>query len=177
MRKMLMFAAVILAAAISVRAQDGYPTNEIFGGYSYLSSETGFDRDSLHGWGLGFSVNPSSRWGVIAEFSGHYGKTELSGSKFDISTTTFLFGPRVSARGKTATAFGHVLLGGAKSRFEGSSLNTRFAMAVGGGVDVNLSRRFALRAVQADYLPIRADGEWQHNLRLQSGLVFRFGGN
>lgn len=176
MRRLIMFAAAaLLALSIPVGAQDDYPTNEIFGGYSFLSSEVGFDRDSRHGWGVSFSFNPSSRWGLITDISGHYGTTRVLDTEFDISTTTFLFGPRVSARGKSATAFGHALLGGAGSKIEGSSLGTKFAMALGGGVDINLSRRFAFRPLQADYLPIRSNGEWLHNVRLQTGIVIKFG--
>jgi hypothetical protein len=175
MRRLIMLAAVLLASSVPAGAQDDYPTNEIFGGYSFLSSEIGSDRDSLHGWGVSFSFNPSSRWGLVTDFSGHYGTTRVLNTEFDLSTTTFLFGPRASARGKSATAFGHVLLGGAVSKIEGSSLGTKFATAIGGGVDINLSRRFAFRPLQADYLPVRANGEWLHNVRLQTGIVIKFG--
>ena len=176
MRKLILFAAAILAAAIPVNAQESYPTNEIFAGYSFLRSDTALDKESLHGWGLSFSVNPSPRWGVVAEFGGHYGSARFLGDEFDISRTTFMFGPRVSARGKAASAFAHALLGGAKTTIEGASPGTKFAMALGGGADIKVSKRVAFRALQADYVPIRAGGEWLHNFRLQTGIVFRFGG-
>jgi len=175
MRKLIVFAAVLLASATTAGAQGDHPGNEIFGGYSFLRSETGVDRDSQHGWGFNFAFNPSPRWGLVTDFSGHYGTTRALNTDFDISTLTFLFGPRASARGKSATAFGHVLLGGASSKIEGSSLGTRFAMALGGGVDIKLNRRFAFRPIQADYLPVRGNGEWLHNLRLQTGIVLKFG--
>jgi hypothetical protein len=82
-------------------------------------------------------------------------------------------------------------LGGANSKLEdeegGSGFedsNTEFAMAIGGGVDVNLGERFAIRAVQFDYVPIHTDvnarltqtgsSSWLHNTRFQFGFVFKF---
>ena len=118
---------------------------------------------------------------------------------------TFLFGPRVAARGDRVTPFAHALFGGAHiSRdfvvtpvtpvppgigpvaFDASE--TAFAMAVGGGVDIKLTDHVALRAIQADYLMTRFDegrvitpfGQFpgsgsQHNARISVGVVFRFG--
>ena len=51
------------------------------------------------------------------------------------------------------------------------------AMAAGGGVDISVSRRFRVRAIQAEYhfmeLPNNANNE-QHNLRVSVGFVYRF---
>ena len=52
-----------------------------------------------------------------------------------------------------------------------------FAMALGGGVDVKLNDRFAIRAIQADYLRSDVFGGTTNGMRLSFGLVFRFGGN
>ena len=50
-------------------------------------------------------------------------------------------------------------------------------MAVGGGLDVNLSSRVALRAVQVDSLMVRSQfrGNFAKNLRLSTGIVFKLG--
>lgn len=50
--------------------------------------------------------------------------------------------------------------------------NTGLAFAVGGGVDVKLSEKVSLRAIQADYLQTRVFNSTQNNLRLGVGLVF-----
>ena len=69
------------------------------------------------------------------------------------------------------------------------------AMAVGGGVDLRLSRLIAVRPIQLDYLPtnfspLNITGlgaipgvpssfnrtRWQQNLRYSAGVTFRFGG-
>jgi outer membrane protein OmpA-like peptidoglycan-associated protein len=62
---------------------------------------------------------------------------------------------------------------------------TVFAMALGGGLDVKVRDHLALRLVQAEYLmtrfrdPSTIAGERaaRHNIRLSTGIVFRFGGN
>lgn len=111
---------------------------------------------------------------------------------FNLSTSKylFLFGPRFSVRGNTVTGFAHVLLGGVKTNvktsfrdvsFTGTPLElpgfndseTGFAMAIGGGVDVKISKNFAVRILQVDYVPERLGGQWQHNVRAQVGIVFR----
>jgi len=56
-------------------------------------------------------------------------------------------------------------------------------MTAGGGLDLNVHRNFAIRLFQAEYLMTRfadlipATGNMQNDLRLSSGIVFRFGGN
>ena len=55
---------------------------------------------------------------------------------------------------------------------------TAFAMTVGGGVDVRVSPRIAIRLAQAEYLMTRfPDGlsNRQDNFRFGAGVVFRFG--
>jgi hypothetical protein len=180
MRKLIMLLAVMFAAAIPSLAQD-YPTTEIFGGYSFLSAKPFGERESLHGWGFSFAGNFGPRWGGVAEFSGHYGSTVITVPVIgpveeDINIYTFLFGPRVSARGDSATAFGHVLLGGARLSLAGLS-STDFAMAIGGGVDVNAGKNFAIRVVQADYVPNRIGGSWNSDFRVQAGVVIKLGGD
>jgi opacity protein-like surface antigen len=52
-----------------------------------------------------------------------------------------------------------------------------FALQIGGGVDVTLSRRFAIRALQADWLRTQFPNDTtgvQNNMRLGAGIVFRF---
>jgi opacity protein-like surface antigen len=57
----------------------------------------------------------------------------------------------------------------------GSASSNAFAMAAGGGADVTLTRHVSLRAIQVDYLYTHFGGTGQNNLRIQSGLVWRFG--
>src|SRR6202044_2764174 len=61
-----------------------------------------------------------------------------------------------------------------------------FAAMFGAGLDIKVSRHIALRLIEGDFLlthfanPVPAGGPergWQNNVRLSSGIVFRFGGN
>ena len=48
------------------------------------------------------------------------------------------------------------------------------AFVLGGGLDIRLTRKLDLRALQIDYNPIWAKGETFQNLRIGIGLNFRF---
>jgi hypothetical protein len=45
----------------------------------------------------------------------------------------------------------------------------------GEGQDVTLTKHVSLRAIQVEYLYTHFGGASQNNLRLQSGIVWRFG--
>src|SRR5262249_20770525 len=151
--------------------------------------------------GAGAAANFSKYFGVVGEFTAAHGASGpvalFPGApvvivipELDTTVRTFLFGPRVSYRHRYVTAFGHVLLGGANSKLrdeKGTSgfeeSNTEFAMAIGGGLDVNVAKHFAIRAAQFDYVPIHSDvnrrvgggtSSWLHNVRFQVGGVFKF---
>jgi outer membrane immunogenic protein len=60
-----------------------------------------------------------------------------------------------------------------------TSYDTSFAMAIGGGVDLAVSKHIWIRAVQADYYysELRnVQGDRQNQFRLGAGIVFRGGG-
>ncbi len=81
--------------------------------------------------------------------------------------------------------FGQALFGGAHgfdSYFPApvgklpTSYDTSFAMAIGGGVDLAVSKHLWIRVVQADYYQTRfrnLQGDRQNSLRLSGGIVFR----
>jgi hypothetical protein len=59
--------------------------------------------------------------------------------------------------------------------FDGiSEANYRFAVGVGGEIDVRINDKVALRLVQADYIPTHFLDLRQDNIRLSAGFVFRF---
>jgi outer membrane immunogenic protein len=123
--------------------------------------------------------------GLVADLTGaHTGSIGSSGVPLDITTLTF--GPRYrwSPR-RRWSVYGQALIGeatGYNSQFPTSTSLTptarSFALQLGGGVDYRLSRRFALRGLDAGYLrttlPNNA-GNVQNSLRLGAGLVYRFG--
>lgn len=208
MKKILFLAAIVLATSISASAQNDYPKAEVWGTYSLFVADIDvLDNETLHGYGLGIQGNLNKYFGLVGEFTSSHGASgpvtfQVPGAivlipELDTRVNTFLFGPRLSYRTKPVTVFGHVLLGGANSKLQdekGTSgfdeSNTEFAWAIGGGIDVNIGKRFAIRAAQFDYVPIHSDvnsrfvpgtgtvqannSSWLHNTRFQAGAVFKF---
>jgi hypothetical protein len=104
---------------------------------------------------------------------------------------TYLFGPQLNLPMVKKRFFGEALFGGAytdayanlfrAANVKGlSASNNGFAMAIGGGLDLEISRRVGFRPAQLDYFLTRY--EWrplginnQSNFRYQAGLVFLLG--
>jgi opacity protein-like surface antigen len=180
MRKVCLLAGLVLLLGASAMAQDT-PKVEVFGGYSYLrvNPGSGFEGINLNGWNASIAGNFNDWFGVVADFSGHYGSPNILGINVDTNTHTFVFGPRFSYRkNERVTPFAHALFGG--NRTEGSAFGvslseTGFAMALGGGVDVKVNDKVAIRIAQADYVLTRLGNDNQHHFRYSAGVVFRFG--
>lgn len=51
--------------------------------------------------------------------------------------------------------------------------DTGFSTAFGGGLDIKINDKIDFRAIQADYNPIRANGQWSNNFRFGIGVVFK----
>lgn len=174
--------AILIFVAVGAFAQTNESAQatsrvELFGGYSYqrLNSTSG-GGTGLNGWAADMQTNVKRSFALATSFSGAYGNQ----SGADLQLYTFLAGPRLVHRTERANFFVHALLGGA--RLNASALgvgdnSTSFATALGGGVDVKLTRRTAVRVFQTDYLLTRLAGNTQHNFRLSSGIVIRLGGS
>jgi len=172
MRKLLFVVVIVmLALPVSLMAQD-YSKAEVFGGYSYQHVEGGIN---LNGWNAAVAGNVNPWLGFVADFGGYYG---------NFHDHTFLFGPQFSYRGNEHfTPFFHTLFGVGRESdglIAGQS-DTAFAMAIGGGVDYNVSKQLAFRVIQADYLMTKFSGaltgsnpNTQNDVRLSFGIVARF---
>ena len=179
MQKLLFLLAMLLVLPLMAQAQES-PRMEIFGGYSYLrlDADTNNDQD-LNGFNTSFTYNFNRFLGATGEISGHYGDTRVAGVNADLNQYFFLFGPKFAYRGnERVTPFAHVLLGVVRfdvDRGPISATTTQFAMAVGGGLDVNITDKIAFRAVQADYILTRLANSSQHNFRASTGVVVKLG--
>ena len=103
-----------------------------------------------------------------------------------VKNVSALAGPRFSLRKDRGTAFFHALAG-----LDYWRLNINYTVggedwsdnahqfgpgiALGGGFDVNLSEKIAVRVIQADYYPTRQLQRWMNNVNLSFGIVFRVG--
>ncbi len=168
----------VFLALCPLLAAQKLPSIEVFGGYSYLRYDTtqfGFsDKSELNGWNGAISLPGLYQgFGVAADVSGHYTR--------ELAEYNVLIGPQYSFTWKGARLYGHALFGKARTRLRepGSTQvepsNLHRAIALGGGLDFALSPRFSVRVVQADYLMTSAFGSDQKNIRLSTGLIFRFG--
>lgn len=172
-----------------------YPRWESFTGFSYAHINFGpetvtfqpTDRN-YYGMHVNGSFNPKSYLRVIlCDFSVQLGGTtiKLAPEHADVRTSQILFGPEFVWRSEKAAAFAHSLIGMTNARLVstigGSDIipdvvnHTSLAFGLGGGIDVHLTRMFALRAVEADYIPTRISGTWENHFRVSSGLVWTFG--
>ncbi len=141
-----------------------------------------------------FGLNGGSGWaafnfnrslGIVGEIASQHA-SNISGTGADLTLTSFLAGPRYTwTHAGRFAPFAQLLLGGAhasgslapgNSGLPGSA--NAFAMTAGGGLDIGLTRRIALRAFEADYYLTRFDNgvnDHQNNLRIVSGVIFRLG--
>lgn len=182
MRRFVLAAAALFLISVTAQAQEEYPRLEIFGGYAYFNSDQ-FDqqRESLNvpAFIVSAAGNVTKNFGLVGEINGNYGDVTIPNPgptrEFATNTYLFLFGPRLTARRTGVNAFGHVLLGGARTKVDTLGSETDFAMAVGGGLDINASKDIGVRLFQADYVPIFASERTAHNFRISFGVVFRFG--
>jgi peptidoglycan-associated lipoprotein len=123
--------------------------------------------------------------GLVIDFSGwHAGNIQSSGVGLDLVTSTS--GLRYTWRPAHTrySLYGQALAGvasGYNSDFPANSgvvaSSQSLALKLGGGLNIGMTRRIALRALEADWLrtqfPNSTNGA-QNSCQLNSGLVFRF---
>jgi len=143
------------------------------GGFSTVHVNT-------HGWEVSGAFKPGRVIGFVADFSGHYGKTNGQA----LHMNTYLFGPQVSFPGPVSP-FAHILFGAAH---ESSSVpfsvvqvggvklgaNDAFATALGAGFDVKVVPFVSVRLIQFDYLLTRFGSQTQNQPRVSAGIVLHF---
>jgi opacity protein-like surface antigen len=188
---LFMLKAACLGAALFLfagLANAQVPTSgNIFFGYSFENATStavnlsDVTRPNLQGWegSLEGKVLPSL--GIVADFSGHYGSDQVveltpdgplvvSGSRHEEDV---MFGPRFSFAVRKFRPFAEFEFGLGHVNTNGFGSDTSFAMALGGGLDYRIVRPLALR-FQGDYVSTRFFGTTQNNVRLSTGIVFRF---
>ncbi len=172
---MLVISLIFMSCAVGMA--QGIPQVELYGGYSWAGG-------NFHGWNASATFNINERFGVVADFSGHSGSSRV-GNVFEERQRaySFLFGPRVSFRKrKRVQPFVYALFGGSRLKITETFLgqtatasDTGFTMALGGGLDIRVNRRLAVRAFQLDYLRPTFFNEADNRGRLSFGLVLRLG--
>ena len=158
--------ALGLVAAGPAAAQSNGP-NVAFG-YSFVRLLDDADYNVPVGWvvSVGAPIK-GSLLSVVGEFAGNYNREE--------GETLWLYtvqgGVRLSrpANASGVMPFGQILAGVMAVGCCGES-DSAFALEPGGGVDVAVGRRLAVR-VGASVPLVFSDGDTGHSLRLQAGIV------
>jgi len=161
-----------------------------------------------NGWNASAQFNATRFLGIKADFTGHYNtpvtiSSQIANSLAQLGITglppkaryySYLFGPVIFQSKGRYKPFAHALFGlntvsTNLSHVTGLGISglttsdTAFAMAFGGGVDIAVTDRFAVRAGEVDYLYTKHDfsggasgvATHQNNLRASVGIVFQFG--
>jgi opacity protein-like surface antigen/outer membrane protein OmpA-like peptidoglycan-associated protein len=185
----------------------GAPRAELFVGYSYLRAlpapTTGNRLMWMNGGSTSLALNFNRYLGIVGDFGaytnsqmrfqgGYWSTVDVDNP--NVGAFSYLFGPRISFRSHSrVTPFVQALFGGMHANevtltgctFSCTFLPSEntFAWAAGGGLDVRVRRHFAIRLIQAEYLMTRFPDystgltTSQNDMRLSSGIVFRFGGH
>jgi hypothetical protein len=167
MRTLWLFSLLLASVAASAQDQDGSKF-ELFGGYSFehvaicgkIAGGCGLESGDLanlprnfNGWNAALTVFVTKDRGITADFSGVSVTDNANGvNGVALSEYTYRFGPTFLFHlggSDKAVEFVHVLLGGVHRTLFASN---GFSLAAGGGVDVRVSERWAIRAAQVDYV-------------------------
>ena len=165
------------------------PHLEISGGYNLIDANAppaDCGCFTMNGGFVGGQLNLGSSFGLAGEFSaGHANKISSLGQ--NLTLMTFMGGPRIAWPRYRAVPFGEFFAGGAhgggsyfptKTSFNTSAMS--FAYSVGGGLDLNLNDRFAIRVFDARFLHTSLPNgvnSTQRQLQISAGMVARFGGS
>lgn len=123
---------------------------------------------NMHGFEGSVTVYVKKQFGLTGDFSTHF-KSEPqtffgNPSRAKLRTSNFLGGPQVKFfNAQKVTPFMHALFGASRNRNQVSNAlatatdeYTSFAMAIGGGLDLNLSKHVDIRLLQVEWVPVFA---------------------
>lgn len=202
---------IVAISAILISSAAFAQTFEIFADYSYMQFNptiTGLNSRAYNGGGGGFQANMGKYFGIKGDFQG-YGGTEWKVNVTTPITTsagtipagtyttdanmfTWMFGPVINLPAGKTRFFAETLFGGSNTSGYANLVSSTgtavknpnqhpFTMAVGGGIDVNLNKRVALRLGEFNWILTRYTNPWtntnnQNSFRYLGGFVFKFGG-
>jgi hypothetical protein len=167
---------------------------------------TSYSRKSLMGWQASANYNLTHHFAIVGDFGGQYGSIPgatvlgVTIPGYSMNSYQFLFGPRVVFRGSRVTPFAQAMFGGIREGIGATTVSvlgvnvttpavasTGLGMGIGGGLDINISDRLALRVPQFDWTPrhiagttvlgVTVPGTWSTGqIRFGIGVVIKAGG-
>jgi outer membrane protein OmpA-like peptidoglycan-associated protein len=189
---LLAIAATLLLVSITALAQDQpAPKWEIFAGYSWADPNTKINHVPLRSYPAGLGASGTydfSKWvGITLDYGGHF-NSGTSGTRIPSTLNTVMVGPKLTFRGEHFSPFIEVLGGYSRLAPDHFTVDNRFGFMGGAGIDMNLSKHWALRVLQADFMyaphrfgtgAIPGSGQPKtivRGTRLQGGIVYLVGG-
>jgi len=169
---LLLLLLIFSFGSLRAGAQD-MPRVQVFGGYSYTrfdSQSLGFSSQSgLNGYNFSPAFNLLRGFGVAAELSGQYASK--------LNFRDLAVGPQFLHSRGNSRFFAHALIGDARTLVQVANTegDTARAVVLGGGMDRDISPRFAIRLFQVDYMHTTLFNDKQNNLRFSTGLVYHWG--
>ena len=211
MKKSIAAIGVALLSAFGAVAQDVPKTETFLGyTYTRFNSATDIPAFSMNGAGGQFAYNFNGWLSGVADIGAvHNGN--IGGFHLDSTFTNFTFGPRVSFHFSHLRPYLNTLFGGvyatSSSKINAIAVvdgnlaglpnepiipgqpitarlttsQTAFAMNLGGGLDIKVSKNFSFRPIGLDYYMTRlqnirsANDNNQNCLRYTTGFNFTFG--
>lgn len=192
---------ILCGVATVAIAQDAPgPKWELFGGYSFVypgatvygllpggvvpvSSNV---ESNPRGAGVSLTYDFNRRFGLTADISWDLrsGESGVPARIDDGEFFNFSVGPKITFRHRRFSPFLEALVGWHRLTSEVFRADDTVGFMAGGGLDLNLNRRFALRLLRADF--VFSNHQYGpssvvpatdiRGARLQSGVVFRWGG-
>ncbi len=177
------------------------PKWELYGGYSFLYPGadvhgvlplglvplTSRLESNPRGVGLSATYNFNRWFGFTLDTSTHWGSGESGlGKKLDDAAFSNLsFGPKITFRSRHFSPFLEALVGDHRLMPDAFHDIDKLGFMAGGGLDLDVSRHFALRLFRADYVQssyrygprATTPSTDLSGVRLQAGIVFKFGGH
>ena len=178
MRKLFLATVIIACASVFSFAQStDYNKLDVYVGFSHARVDFGGDLEGFNGAEGAVTGNISRYVGIKGDYAFHFKSFDGAPFNLDLKTHTLVGGLQLKDNSKETKVkpFGHLMAGLQHSRVSGlvRDSETGWAGVIGGGVDVKVSPRVDIRAIQLDYNPTRLGGSTQHNFRVGVGVVFR----
>ena len=194
MNRILLVALIFFGLAANASAQD-IPRWELFGGYAQDLAGAGIAGEGQlrsNGMQVELTRVVTNYFRITGQFNAQFADHVVNiapppppgGEHVNSKELLGLFGPEATYRSlKRFDIFGHFLVGLAYGRDNEipkipTATYTTWAYALGGGVDLKLSRRVSARLLGFDWItthfPVNSP-EAQDNWRLDGGFVFHLG--
>jgi outer membrane immunogenic protein len=188
MRSLLLPTVLLLAGASAALAQQDTYSGDVAAAYHWMRANAGPGQCGcfgMNGGGLSGSWNFRSSWSAVVDISAE-NTSSTPPANNSLTLVSYLAGARYTLPqpwlngNHKPQPFAQIILGAAHAGGGEAGVadgSYKFATRIGGGIDVPLSARFAVRIIQIDYYLTtfaNATNNHQNNLLVGAGIVYRW---